>query len=233
MAIDDSEFFAWIDGELDATEAAEVEAEVAADPRLTRMAEQHRALGTQLRATFETVADAPVPEQLTNAVKPPRAEVIDLASRRARWSPLPQWAAIAATLAVGIVVGTTLNNERGASPVEVRAGKMYAAAGLDQALEKQLASAGNAEDVRVGVTFRDQGGAICRSFADRSSSGLACRDGKDWQLRGLFAAPEGQQGDYRMAAGADPNLAALIDSTIAGDAFDAAQEKSARDRGWR
>ena len=36
-----------------------------------------------------------------------------------------------------------------------------------------------------------------------------------------------------MAAGTDPKLAALIDSTIAGDAFDAVQEKSARDRGWR
>jgi hypothetical protein len=233
MAIDDAKFFAWLDGELDAAEAAEVEAEVAADPRLARRAEQHRALGAQLREAFETVANAPVPERLANAVKPPLADVIDLASRRARWSPLPQWAAIAATLVVGIIVGTTLNSERGASPVEVRGGKMYAAAGLDQALEKQLASAGRAQAVRVGVTFRDQGGAICRSFADKGSSGLACRDGKDWQLRGLFAAPEGQQGDYRMAAGADPNLAALIDSTIAGDAFDAEQEKTARDRGWR
>jgi hypothetical protein len=233
MAIDDSKFFAWIDGELDVTEAAEVEAEVAADPRLSRMAEQHRTLGTQLRAAFEPVSDAPVPERLARAVKPPRSEVVDLAARRARWSPLPQWAALAATLAVGIIVGTTLNSERGASPVEVRGSKMYAAAGLDQALEKQLASAGGEQEVRVGVTFRDQGGAICRSFADKGSSGLACRDGKDWQLRGLFAAPGGQQGDYRMAAGVDPNLAALIDSTIAGDAFDAAQEKSARNRGWR
>jgi hypothetical protein len=36
-----------------------------------------------------------------------------------------------------------------------------------------------------------------------------------------------------MAAGMDPNLAALIDSTIAGEPFDAAQEKSARNKGWR
>jgi hypothetical protein len=49
----------------------------------------------------------------------------------------------------------------------------------------------------------------------------------------LFAAPEGQGGVYRMAAGMDPNLAALVDSTMAGEPFDAAQEKAARQHEWR
>jgi hypothetical protein len=87
--------------------------------------------------------------------------------------------------------------------------------------------------VRIGVTFRDQSGAVCRSFTDPSSSGLACREVKGWRVRGLFAAPEGQGGNYRMAAGMDPNLAALVDSAMAGEPFDAAQEKAARDKGWR
>jgi hypothetical protein len=52
-------------------------------------------------------------------------------------------------------------------------------------------------------------------------------------MKGLFAAPEGQGGDYRMAAGMDPNLAALVDSTIAGEPLDATAEKAARDKGWR
>jgi len=233
--IDETKLFAWLDGELDAAEAAAVEAEVAANPRLARMAEQHRAFGARLRGAFDPVAAAPVPERLVAAVKAPEAKVIDFGPRRERrgWSPLPQWAAMAASLAIGIALGTTLIGERGASPVEMRGGKMFAAAGLDQALDKQLASAGAAGDVRVGLTFRDQAGTICRSFTGERSSGLACRDGGDWQVRGLFAAPEGQSGDYRMAAGTDPNLAGLIDSTIAGDAFDAEQEKTARERGWR
>ena len=54
-----------------------------------------------------------------------------------------------------------------------------------------------------------------------------------WRLKGLFAAPEGQSSDYRMAAGMDPNLAALVGSTITGEPFDAAQEKAAKDKGWR
>lgn len=239
MAVDERKLFAWLDGELDAAEAAKVEAEVAADPQLARIADQHRALGARLRATFGTVAEAPVPERLTEAVNPERATIIDFGARRtargerASRLPLPQWAAMAATLALGIGLGTMVGGERSKSPVEIRDAKMVAAAALDDALDRQLASADPAGDVRVGLTFRDQSGTICRSFTDERSSGLACRDGGDWQVRGLFAAPEGQSGDYRMAAGSDPNLAALIDSTIQGEPFDAGQEKAARDRGWR
>jgi hypothetical protein len=119
------------------------------------------------------------------------------------------------------------------APVNVRDGRIYAAAGLDQALDLQLASESPSGAARVGVTFRDQSGAICRSFTQRQASGLACRSGDRWQVRGLFATPEGQASDYRMAAGMDPNLAALIDSAIAGEPFGAAQERAARDRGWR
>jgi hypothetical protein len=138
---------------------------------------------------------------------------------------------MAATLAVGILVGTMV--PQGASgPVEVQGGKIYAAAALNQALDTQLASA-PAGDVRVGMTFRGGGGEICRSFTAQASSGLACRSGGRWQLKGLFAAPEGQGSDYRMAAGMDPNLAALVDSTMAGEPFDAAQENAALKRGWR
>ncbi len=212
-------------------------AAVADDPELARRADQHRAFETRFRGAFDSVAAAPVPERLAQAIKPSSARIVQFsAPRRAAndgggWA-WPQWAAIAATLVLGIGLGTTLNSERGTSPVEVRGGKMYAAAQLDGALDQQLASAA-AGDVRVGLTFRDQAGAICRTFTDQRSSGLACRQGDDWQVQGMFAAPEGQSGEYRMAAGADPNLAALVDSTIDGEPFDAAQEQAAKARGWR
>src|SRR5947209_4909654 len=208
---EDDKFFAWLDGELEPADAAEMEAKVAADPQLTRLAEQHRALGARLKGAFDPIAEAPVPERLHAALRP-SAEVIDFAAAKpARITPsLPQWAAIAATLAVGIFVGTAIPQRSGA-PVEVQGGKIYAAAALDQALDTQLASA-PAGDVRVGLTFRDQAGEICRSFTQPAASGLACRAAGKWQLKGLFAAPEGQGSSYRMAAGMDPNLAALVDS---------------------
>ena len=239
MAIDDETFFAWLDGELDDGQAARVAAAVAADPRLAKLADQHRAVEARLRCTFDAVAGAPVPERLTQAVKPASADVIPFSAppsrdgARARWTALPQWAAMAATLVLGIGLGTTVSSQRDTSPVEVRGGQMFAAAALDATLDRQLASAAAPGDTRVGLTFRDQSGTICRTFTDRHASGLACREADDWRVRAMFAAPEGQSGDYRMAAGTDPNLAALIDSTIQGEPFDAAQEKAAKARGWR
>lgn len=230
----DEKFFAWLDGELTPMEAAEMEARVAADPALAQAAEQHRALGAKLRAAFDPIAEAPAPQRVVEAVKP-RTHVPNLAEWRERKQAavrsLPQWAAMAATLAIGVVGGTMMRGQTG-GPIELRGGQMIAASSLDQALETQLASA-DAGDTRIGLTFRDGAGRICRSFTTDASSGLACRDGDVWRVKGLFAAPEGQSGSYRMAAGADPNLAALIDSSIAGEPFNAAQETAAQRQGWR
>src|SRR5256885_1164052 len=115
---DDEKFFAWLDGELASTEAAEMEAKVAADPELRRLAEQHRALGAQMRNAFDPIAAAPVPERLKAALRP-QAQVIDFAAaKRARSMPaLAQWTAMAATLAVGMdpnlasLVGSTMAGE--------------------------------------------------------------------------------------------------------------------------
>jgi len=229
---DDEKFFAWLDGELGSPEAAEMEAKVAANPDLARLAEQHRALGNRLRGAFDPIASAPIPERL-QAVPRRSTKVIDFAAaKRARSIPsLPQWAAMAATLAVGVFVGTMVPQRENA-PIEVQGGKLYAAANLDRALDTQLASA-PAGDVRIGLTFRDQSGEVCRSFTAPAASGLACRNGDHWQLKGLFSSPRQQTSDYRMAAGMDPNLAALVDSTLVGQPFDGAAEKAAKEKGWR
>jgi hypothetical protein len=235
MSTDDEKFFAWLDGELSEADALEMEARVALDPRLSKLAEQHRALGARLKSAFDVVSQAPVPGRLAAAAHP--QGVVDFAAARRervrwRWAPLPQWAAIAATLVLGVGIGT-LVRQPASTPVELQGGRIYAASGLRQALDSELASAPAGGDVRIGITFRDSSGSICRSFTGSQSSGLACRDGDRWRVRGLFSAPEGQGTDYRMAAGMDPNLAALVDSTMAGEPFDAAAEKSAKQHGWR
>ena len=229
---DDEKFFAWLDGEFAPAEAAEMAAKVAADPALAKLAEQHRTLGNQLRRAFDPIATAPVPDRLQAALKP-RDNVVDFAAaKRVRSLPsLPQWAAMAATLAIGVFAGTQIPRNAGA-PVELEGGKIYAASAINHALDTELASA-PAGDVRIGLTYRDHSREICRTFTQSASSGLACRDGGRWQVRGLFAAPEGQGSDYRMAAGMDPNLASLVDSTMTGEAFDAAQERAAKEKGWR
>ena len=234
--VTDETFFAWLDGELGSEAAERIAAEVAADDKLTERAKQHRAMQAHLKGPFDRLLDTAVPEPLLAAVRKPQSEVIDFAAAQRsregrRWTPLPQWAAVAATLAVGIFAGTMVP-QRSNAPVEVQGGRVYAAAALSHALNTQLASAPGG-DVRIGLTFRDANGAVCRSFTQPAVSGLACRDSGRWQVRGLFAAPEGQSSDYRMAAGMDPNLAALIGSTMAGEPLDAVQEKAAQAHGWR
>lgn len=232
---DDEEFFAWLDGELEGEAAGRVAARVAASPELTGRAEQHRKMVANLRQAFQPVADT--------AVDPPSfgsSATIDFGARaterdrRRGWFAVPQWAAVAASLAIGLVVGTQINGERHAdAPVAVEGGQLVAAAALDQALDTRLASAPAPDGTRIGLTFRDASGRICRSFADAAASGLACREGEQWRVRGIFQPAEGQSGPYRMAAGDDPRLSAMIDETISGEPFGAAQEKAALERGWR
>lgn len=236
--LEEEKFFAWLDGELPPDEAAEVERQVAADPELARLAEDHRTMAAGLRGAFDTVAEAPVPRPIRDSVEPKLAKVIDIAACREALArpflgPLPQWAAMAAMLALGLFTGALVGRDLQSSPVEVRGGEIYAAGAVEQALETRLASAPAAGDVRIGLSFRDRSGTICRTFQSSASSGLACRDRGDWRLRGLFAAPEGAEAEYRMAAGADPRLMELADSVIAGEPFDAAEEAQAKKRGWR
>ena len=232
MKIDDETFFAWLDGELDGAAADKVAAAVAADPVLAGKAQAHRAMRTRLRAAFDPVMTSAVSDSIGAPV------VVDLAAVRERRAKsiggVPQWAAMAATLVLGLGLGTVASQRGGDAPVAVEAGQMVAAAGLRDALDTQLASAPVGAGPRIGLTFRTADGALCRSFSGATgASGLACRANGEWQLRGLFGGEPGNSGTYRMAAGEDPRLAALIDDSIAGEPFDAAAERKARDAGWR
>lgn len=232
---EDEQFFAWLDDELDADDAARVHARVATDPRLGKLADEHKALQARLGRAFDSLLDAPLPEGMHASTFAAGNNVVALgAAKRApaarHWPTAMQWAAMAATLAIGVVTGTVVSRDtRG--PVEAGSGGLYAAGALDKALHTQLASAPSG-DVRIGLTFRDRSGTICRSFTQPQASGVACRAGERWRLRGLFATPEGQNDEYRMAAGMDPALATLIDATMSGDPLDQAQERAAKQRQW-
>lgn len=227
----DDKLFAWLDGELGPDEAAEVERQVAAEPRLAQLAEQHRAMQTRLKAAFDPLVAEPVPERL--AALADRSNVVDFGAARNRrqFGFWPQGFAIAASLAAGILVGTLI--PRGPQgEVSAVDGRLYAAAALDEGLSATLASQ-PAGPVRIGITFRATDGAMCRTFDEGRLSGLACREQQRWAIRGLVNQKQAADGDYRMAAGMDPALATLVGSTMAGAPFDAVQEREARQRGWR
>ena len=231
---EDEEFFAWLDGELQGERAQRVAERVAASPDLTAEAERHRQLATGLRQAFAPVMGGDIPSPRFQ-----QAEIVDFGARaagRGSWRSLfgfPQWAAMAATLALGFVTGNMISGGGNESPVAIEGGRLVATAALGQSLDTKLASAPSGTGTRIGLTFRDSAGHICRSFTDDAASGLACRDDGNWRIRGLFQGTEVQSSDYRMAAGQDSRLAQLIDQEIASEPLDAAAERAARDRGWR
>ena len=156
--IDDEQFFAWLDGELQGDDEARVAEAVAASPELTARAEQHRKLTAGLRQAFDPVLEGtPAPPKF-------QADVIDFGAKskeragRRSWFAAPQWAAMAASLAIGLVIGTQFKGGS-VSPVQVDNGRLVAAAELGQALDTRLASAAAPAGPRIGLTFRDASGS--------------------------------------------------------------------------
>lgn len=241
---------AYVDGELDAAEVARIDAALAADELLASRVEQARAIRTQLGGLFDPVLDEPVPEQLSALLRPasPAAPVSPIpltaqpghrgfgAGRRRtsrRW--LIPGTAMAASLAV-LAVGLYWN--AGSSLVRVQDGHRFATGALSRALDRTLASAPDpSAAITIGLTFRGADGHICRTFvrhARPAMAGLACHEAAGWLLPALSTESKSEGGELRQAASdLPPAVQAAVDARIRGDAFDAQQERAARDGGWR
>ena len=234
---DEEAVFAYIDGELDGEDRARIEAAIDADPALQALVAEHRALAARLHGTFSAAFEVPDPTMFSAAAgaEPNVVSLAEARSRRERRSSfrdMPRWAAMAATLVVGVIGGVVVSGG-GGGPVSEQGGQLVASGRLELALNRQLASTQSATaPVRIGLTFRNHEGAICRSFAADTVEGVACREGKAWQLQGLLARePAGNgPGDYRMAASS--GTADLVDRLIAGEAMDQTQERAALVADW-
>jgi anti-sigma factor RsiW len=240
--MNEQKLMAYLDGELNATEQAEAEREIAADPALAEQVRAQQALRARLQAAYAPVLDEPLSQRLLDAVGKP-AQVVDLAAARAarlprrRWQ-WPEWGAMAACLLAGVVGGQWLLGTNEPLHTE-RDGSLVARGVLARALSEQLASAPpERAPVRIGTSFVARSGHYCRSFVlerDAPMAGLACREGEHWKLQLVApAAPPEARGGYRMAGSAlPPALLKAIDEQIHGSPLDATAERAARQRGWR
>lgn len=256
MSISDETLMAYADGELDGPARADIERAMRSDPALAARVAQHQALRSDVFAAFAPIADEPVPPSLLAAAMP--GKVSDLGAARAarsegrrRWA-WPEWGAIAASLSVGVLVGSlvlgggvrsggvpgadagagAVGNElaalRGAEGTPVAQGR------LAKALSTQLAGAAQKDGVKIGVTFASIDGQLCRSFVAGESAGLACRSGEQWKLAMLAEVAKGAPGEYQQAGSAMPAaVLEAIDARIAGPALDAPAEQAARQRDWQ
>ncbi|WP_343728780.1 hypothetical protein [Duganella sp.] len=238
MKFSDETLMAYADGELDDAGRAEIERALDTDPTLAERVAQHQALRADVFAAFAPILDEPVPPALTAAALPDK--VADLGAARAarvertaprRWS-WPEWGAIAATLAVGVLTGSMMAGGGAVAVAQGADGKLVAQGQLATALSQQLAASDG--PVRIGVSFAARDGALCRSFITHGTAGLACRNGKEWQVPVMAEAASAATGDYRQAGSAMPTAVLdAIDARIAGQALDASGEQEAVRRGWQ
>ncbi len=235
---------AYADGELDDKSRIEVEAAMAADPEIARRIEEHQALRRRLRFAFGPVLDEAVPARLlqaTRAAAPARkpGEVMPLSGRAARTRYLPRWAALAASLLIGILAGRFAFRAGGPGIITTRNGQVMASGLLADALTSQLVLQQRVnQPVRIGVSFRSKSGEYCRTFSMRAPAvaGLACHVAGGWRLRVLSGAERDgtAPGGYRQAASSvPPAVVAAVGDEIAGEPLDARAEALARSRDWQ
>ncbi len=84
MSISDETLMAYADGELEPAQRAEVEAAMAADPKVAERVERHRALRRKLNAAFDPVLLETVPHALIAAPAVSRRRIIGRQARGAR-----------------------------------------------------------------------------------------------------------------------------------------------------
>lgn len=241
MNITDELLAAYADNELDAATRAEVEAAVAHDPALAARVQAHRELRTRLSSAFDPVLDEHVPERLLAAANAPAKDtVIDLKQARQqrsvgpgmRWG-LPQWAAIAASLLIGLFVGYSALQSGQA--VVMRNGELVAAGALANALTNTLS--GEESSVHhIGFSFRTGSGEYCRTFTSagkQAIAGVACHEPEGWKVRAVTAT-QAVGSNYRMAASSmPPAVRAVVEESMQGEPLTVAEETAARARKWK
>jgi len=232
MAMDDDMLMAFVDGELNEIGRARVERALAEDPALRARIDVQRLLRARLAQHYAPAADEEVPERFRELLG---TQVVDLSAVRARRArPLWQtFAALAATLVLGLTIGRTLLLPA-AGPIAVEGGVMVARGELATALDIQLASAQAAgAPIRIGVSFAGSNGRLCRTFDGEAAAGIACRSDNGWQVLMTAAGSGGQRGDYRQAGSENLLVQQAAQEMMTGDPLDDAAERLARDSGWR
>jgi hypothetical protein len=226
---------AYADGELEGQVLREVEAAIAADPKLRAEVDAHLALKVRLAERFAPLLDRPVPARFTALLTGGEAEnklvgFAEVARKRAK-PPVPRlhWRSLAGpALAASLVlalVGFGLSQRPSAD---------YAEGQIAAALDSQLVETQSPQaPVRILLSFRDGEGRFCRGFSSAVQSGVACHDERGWKLGKVTGGQKARESEYRQAGSAEADVHSAIQDIAKGPALDAEGERNAMLRGWR
>ncbi|MEO8306732.1 MAG: hypothetical protein ABI616_01660 [Pseudomonadota bacterium] len=236
---DDERIHAFIDGELDASQAAQLERDTHSDPALAARVAQQRELRLRLQQQFDPVLDEVIPQRLQDALLTSSlaASVTPIGAgritpvRRA-WS-YREWGALAATLIVG-VLGSLLISPGSGLPIATRQGQLVATGSLDKALSARVGTDPMDDAAHIGISVRTQGGEYCRTFSLPAAAGLACRRNRHWNVDVLSRPASPASGAaYRQAASSiSPAVITALERAGAGEPLSTDQERALIQSGW-
>jgi hypothetical protein len=244
MRLSDETLIAYADGELDENTRGQVEQAMQADPGVAARVRQHQALrgggsggpgGARPQAPARPKVIHLDSVRVVHAARAPKGARSAPVAPPPHWT-LPQWAALAATLLLGIAGGilavSGYHSETQFAAVG-GSGLLRAHGKLESALDRQMASAPQPRGhLRIGVSFVGRDGQYCRAFELGAAAGLACRAGAGWNIPVLVEG-QGASGGYRpVGSPLPPAVLAAIDARAVGPALDGAAEKAAAARAW-
>lgn len=240
---DDARIHAYVDGALDSATAARLEADSRNDAALAARIARQRELSARLRAEYDLVLEEPIPQSLRDALAAPKPSAavtpIGAAQKtapRASWS-LREWAALAAAVVLGAVLGPFVFRGSSGLPIVSEGGRLVAAEYLDAALSTQIAGATAGDTLaRIDLSFRATNGEYCRVFELRTGmGGVACRRDGRWSVEVLDAgaSPTSEPGGFRQASSAlSPAILSAMTALGASEAMTLDEERQRRDSGW-
>lgn len=242
MTITDEELRAYVDGELSSDDVARIETAIADDVLIAGRVERAKRLRSQVRGVIQSPVPVPVPAAQSHSTAfagraSRRSDTATSTSNRQAGTRVSRWRLPA--IALVIVVAALAIGNRPHTPesgIQVRNGSLYAGADLAKQLDTALAgSPDSVSTFAIGLTFRDSGGHICRSFVSTPSriAGLACRDGNAWALSVVSHLDSAAGVTTEPLAYMPADVLAAVNARTQGIAFDARREREARDSGWR
>ena len=234
----------YLDGELPAGMARQLEQRLASEPLLQATLGRLQALQRQLQATYSQLGDSPVPARTLALLQGAHAQDTQHAQPSAKIVQLPhkrgiyRGFALAASLVVAVsAVLVSQLNQQSAQP--------GADALLSAALETTPSRAGGWETladgrtVRPVLSFQNSTGNWCREYLVGDSAGhwhgVACRGDNGWATEVLAATQvEDSSAQYRPAGATDQvDVADFIDRNATGIPLDASEEANIMARSWQ
>ena len=194
--ITDETIIAFVDGELPPDEAASVRTAISNNETLAANAARYRALRSHIDQAFGSVVREPLPDrfhQLFQDVKPsPIPASFPLLGRWSSAMTSASWGAIAASLAIGVIVGNLFMAPHEPT-LDFALYQDGGAEGLLAVLIKEPSGA-PIDGAEIIATYQNTEGDICRKFVigdERRGQGLACRQrgGGDWSVVAFSPAP--------------------------------------------